>query len=101
LARSGLEVHHLPVDDTTPPGRDQAEAFAAVLDRVYRDGQQMVVHCMAGVGRTTTIIVAGHLLHGDRLGVIAGEVQIANPSYRAQGSQWAFLEALADELERR
>ena len=98
---SSLEVHHFPVDDTTPPDRGQAEAFAEVLDRVYRDGERMVVHCMAGIGRTTTIIVAGHLLRGGRLAAIADEVKVANPAYLAQGSQWAFLEELAGELGRR
>jgi predicted protein tyrosine phosphatase len=97
---SGLEVHHLPVDDTTPPRRDQAEAFAEVLDRVYRDEQRMVVHCMAGIGRTATIIVAGHLLRGGRLGPMAEELRIANPSYLTRGDQWAFLQDLAAELDR-
>jgi protein-tyrosine phosphatase len=98
VLESGLEVHHFPVDDTTPPARAQAEAFARVLDRAHAKQQRVVVHCMAGIGRTTTIIVAGHLLRGRRLGEMIDHVAIANPDYRTHGSQWTFLQELASEL---
>jgi hypothetical protein len=96
---SDLEIHHLPVEDTTPPTRDQAEAFARILDQADSHERRLVVHCMAGIGRTTTILVAGHLLRGRRLGEMIGAVAVANPDYLAQGSQWDFLQALAKELD--
>jgi protein-tyrosine phosphatase len=98
VQRSDLEVHHLPVEDTTPPTRAQAETFANILDRANAKNQRMVVHCMAGIGRTTTIIVAGHLLRGARLGEMIDELAVSNPDYRTKGSQWSFLQDLAEEL---
>lgn len=95
---SALDVHHFPVDDTRPPAREQVEAFASVLDQVYTRDQRMVVHCMAGIGRTTTILLAGHLLRGERLASMKKELETTNPRFLAKGSQWTFIEALAEEL---
>jgi protein-tyrosine phosphatase len=48
----GLEVIHLPIPDyRTPPLPDLEQAVGAAVDRA-RQGNNIVVHCYAGLGRT-------------------------------------------------
>jgi hypothetical protein len=99
VAASGLEVHHLPVDDTTPPTNDQVLAFADVLEDVYANDKRLVVHCMAGVGRTSTMLMAGHMLRGETLPDLRRELGTTNPGYQFRGKQTVFLNRLAGDLE--
>ncbi|MFP4248204.1 MAG: dual specificity protein phosphatase family protein [Armatimonadota bacterium] len=47
---------HLPIEDMTPPEREQIERFVEFVDRHSGDGCAVGVHCLAGLGRTGTMI---------------------------------------------
>lgn len=98
VVASGLEIHHLPVDDTRPPTKDQVLAFADVLEDVYANDKRLVVHCMAGVGRTSTMLMAGHMLRGETLPELRRELGTTNPDYQFRGKQTVFLEIIAEEF---
>jgi protein-tyrosine phosphatase len=95
---SALEVHHLPIGDLTPPSREQVRIFASLLERAETERCGLVAHCLAGIGRTSTILMAGHLMRGHGLRDVRREVEERNPRYGFAGRQWEFLQALSREV---
>ena len=52
----GVESHHLPVRDFTAPTARQIAKFVNIVDKARRAGRKCVVHCLAGKGRTGTML---------------------------------------------
>ncbi len=98
LRQDGLDLHHLPVGDVTPPTLDQVRAFGRILGDAQERGQRVVTHCLAGVGRTTTMYLAAALLNGRPWDDLTAHVARCNPRYQLRGPQVAFLRRLADEV---
>jgi protein-tyrosine phosphatase len=93
-----FELHHLPVEDVTPPRRDQVYAFAATLHTALAAGKTVVTHCLAGIGRTTTMLIAAYLVYGYTLQEMTDWVRGRNPHFVFRGSQVTFLQELAADL---
>jgi protein-tyrosine phosphatase len=53
-----LTFYHLPTRDHHAPGRDQTRALAKTLHGHLARGDSVVVHCWAGIGRSSTIAAA-------------------------------------------
>jgi len=55
----GLEFHRFPITDHGLPDSD--DAFAALIERLHDQSQRnraIVVHCFAGIGRSTLVAAA-------------------------------------------
>ena len=49
-----------------------------------------MTHCLAGIGRTTTMLMAAYLVQGYALQDLAAWVRVRNPHYLFHGSQMTF-----------
>ena len=93
-----FELYHMPVEDITPPSREQVYTFAETLFTALAADKTVVTHCLAGIGRTTTMLIAAYLVHGYSLQELTTWIRVCNPHFAFRGSQMAFLQALAEDI---
>lgn len=55
---AGLMSVHVPIPDMDVPGADQLEQLMAVIDKAKAGGMGVAIHCLAGRGRTGTVLAA-------------------------------------------
>lgn len=58
LARHGLKNVHLPIRDREPPTVPQITMLLMRVESLLRKGEVLAAHCLAGIGRTGTILAA-------------------------------------------
>ncbi|WP_234642247.1 ATP-binding cassette domain-containing protein [Delftia tsuruhatensis] len=58
LRRHGLRNLHLPVHDHESPTVAQIQMLLARMSAMLRAGEVLAVHCLAGLGRTGTVLAA-------------------------------------------
>jgi len=89
-----FDTHHISIEDLGAPNLAQAQELAKIIETSRSQDKRVAVHCLAGVGRTSTMIIAAHAILGEDLDRLIEEMQLRNPSYKLSGSQLAFLESL-------
>jgi atypical dual specificity phosphatase len=55
---AGLLGVHVPVPDMDVPRTDQLEQVMSVIDKARAGGMGVAIHCLAGRGRTGTVLAA-------------------------------------------
>lgn len=70
---------HLPIEDMTPPDREQIERFVSFVDRHIERGCAVGVHCLAGLGRTGTMVACYLVTRGRSADQAIAEVRSARP----------------------
>jgi protein tyrosine phosphatase (PTP) superfamily phosphohydrolase (DUF442 family) len=99
VTQTDIDVHHIPITDLTPPTHQQVQHFMELIDTSHSQGHAVAVHCFAGVGRTTTMLGASHLMRGGSLDGLIEIIETNNPHYQRKGRQWAYLCELHDGFE--
>lgn len=75
----GLTILHLPVTDFTPPTQAQLLQAVEFLRSVVATGGKAAVHCVAGYGRTGTVLAAYLVAKGENPDEAIHRVREARP----------------------
>jgi len=94
-----FDLHHISIVDMEAPTVDQAHELKAIIEDAEKKQEKIAVHCLAGIGRTSTTLMAAEMLRGRKLQSLLDQVAKQNPSYVFVGSQAQFLKTLAASLE--
>lgn len=96
--QSHFDLHHIGIIDMGAPTLDQAKQLADILDQTEQRQEKVAVHCLAGIGRTSTMLMAAKILRGEKLEDLLQHIAKQNPSYVFTGSQAAFLKSIVATL---
>lgn len=97
LARHDIRGLHLPVNDFHAPTTEQMLAAMSFLDDARATGAPAAVHCLAGQGRTGTVLAAFLIRGGLPAREAIAEVRAACPGAIESPPQLAALDAWAAE----
>lgn len=89
-----FKAHHLSVPDLEAPQVDQAHELKEILVEAAKCGEKVAVHCLAGIGRTSTMIMAAHILMGHEPSELEKLLMKKNPAFKLTGSQERFIRSL-------
>ncbi len=90
-----FQVHHIGIEDLNVPHLEQVQYLADVMTMARQNDEGLAVHCLAGIGRTSTMLIAAQLLMGETLETLQARIAIQNPSFVLAGPQGDFLRSIA------
>lgn len=98
-AEQGHRAEWFPVHDLHAPDLAVARPFLDSLAERLREGDRLVVHCGAGIGRAGTTAVALLVLLGEPVEVALAHVRAHRPMAGPEvGGQLAFVHELARQI---
>jgi protein-tyrosine phosphatase len=95
-----FELRHLAIDDLHAPQIEQVVELANIIKESQSREQGIAVHCMAGIGRTSTMLVASHLLLGESLDSLLSQLRKRNPAFQLTGTQADFVRSVAEQVKK-
>jgi hypothetical protein len=95
ILSENFSVHHIGIEDLHPPTADQAVELAEILKTSRAHRETVAVHCLAGIGRTSTMLAAAHVLLGEDLKQLLLKLKRQNPSFTLTEAQESFLRGLS------
>lgn len=100
LHRHGLRNLHLPIRDREPPTLAQVKMLIARMDALLKKGEVLAVHCLAGLGRTGTVLASWLIQDGLSAQAALDRIRKIEPGYVQSVEQEQFLELVADNLQK-
>lgn len=97
LAESGLVGLHLPVPDFQPPSPEQLRLALAWIEDGRRRREATAVHCLAGQGRTGSVLAAWLIRHGHDAPAAIAAVRAICPGAVEAAAQRDALAVFATE----
>lgn len=91
---SHFSTYHISIADLGAPNREQVIQLMEILKSTLPKKEKIAVHCLAGIGRTSTMIVGAHILLGEKYTDLEPHIARQNPSFALTGPQADFLKTL-------
>lgn len=101
LRRHGMANLHLPIYDREPPTLAQIQMLLKRMEVLLAQGQVLAVHCLAGIGRTGTVLAAWLVREGLTATEALRRVRLIDPQYVQSEGQEAFLQHYEDTILRK
>lgn len=95
ILRNDFKVHHFSIEDLGAPKMEQVLALANVIQTALSKNETMAVHCLAGIGRTSTMLMASHIMLGENAAELEQLLKKQNPTFTLVGPQGEFLRSLS------
>ena len=93
VERQGLAALHLPVPDFHPPSPEQLALALRFIDEHRGEGRATAVHCLAGQGRTGSVLAAWLIRDGLDATAAVARVRAVCPGAVEATAQVQALEA--------
>lgn len=93
-----FETHHFSIFDLDAPSMEQVTELSEIIKKSKQDKEAVAVHCLAGIGRTSTMLIASHLILGESLESLKTLVERQNPTYKLTGRQKEIIESVQSRL---
>ena len=101
-SKEELDAHfdavHFSINDLDAPRLEQVELLAQVLQKAKVENKKVAVHCLAGIGRTSTMLIGAQMVMGEKLDDLKILIARQNPAFVFAGKQTEFLHSLAERL---
>jgi len=91
-----FDLHHISIMDMGAPTLEQVHELVRIFEDIHAKGERLAVHCLAGIGRTSTMLMAAEIMRGRSLPDLLDHVKKQNPTYVFVGSQAEFIRSLAN-----
>lgn len=102
LKDAGLSNVHLPIYDREAPSLNQMHMLLFRMQKLIESGEVLAVHCLAGLGRTGTVLAAWMIKEG---GLSSEEairrLRLINPGFVQSTVQETFLADFENDILRR
>jgi atypical dual specificity phosphatase len=96
---AGFSYLCIPIVDGQAPSMEQFQTFMEFTRQQHAQGHGVAVHCVAGIGRTGTML-AGHLITGGMaVDEAIARVRQLRPGAVETSAQMRFLHQLAQDLQ--
>ncbi|MEL6546002.1 MAG: ATP-binding cassette domain-containing protein [Myxococcota bacterium] len=91
VASAGMQLIHSPIVDMSVPALSRGRELCRRLSRLVADGESVVVHCRAGLGRTGLLMAMMLLWDGESPADAFEKVRAINPRWIQSDEQLEFL----------
>jgi protein-tyrosine phosphatase len=92
-----FDIHHISIKDLAPPEHSQVVQLADLLKHSKTKRKKVAVHCLAGIGRTSTMLMAAHITLGENAKDLEVLLAKQNPAFQLTGSQADFIRRLSSQ----
>jgi len=93
-----FQLHHFSIEDLNAPSLEQVREMGEIIKAAKQDREPLAIHCMAGIGRTSTMIIAAHIALGEKLDGLLQKISEQNPTFSLTGKQAAFIHSIESQL---
>jgi hypothetical protein len=91
-----FDTFHFSINDLNAPSLDQVNQLAEILKTAKSNRKRVAAHCLAGIGRTSTMLISAHIVMGEKLENLKVLISRQNPSFVFAGKQAEFIQAIAE-----